>query len=326
MDEFSLIRRYFSTLTSAREGVRLGIGDDCALLEVPPGHELVVTTDTLVAGRHFPERTTPEDIGWKALAVNLSDLAAMGAEPRWFSLALTLPEASESWLAGFAKGLKELAEAQHVALVGGDTTRGPLSITISAMGLVPKGLAILRSGARAGDVICVTGTLGDAALGLKRLHELNGARGPVDPLTKAGTDDLKLLARLNRPLPRVNTGLIVRRIAHAAIDLSDGLAGDLAHLLVASGMGADVHLDKLPASPEFDRLAPPGNRHALQLAGGDDYELCICLPEQKYEEASEKSGVPLAAIGRITPGSGIRYLDGKGRARALDLTGYRHFG
>ena len=169
MDEFQLIRDYFNGLTASSEGVLLGIGDDAALLSVPAGHELVVTSDTLVAGRHFPHQTRPFDIGWKALAVNLSDLAAMGATPRWFTLALTLQEQSADWLAGFSEGLKALADLHNVALVGGDTTRGPLSITITAMGLVRAGAAMLRDGAVAGDLVCVTGTLGDAALALQQL-------------------------------------------------------------------------------------------------------------------------------------------------------------
>jgi thiamine-monophosphate kinase len=210
MDEFQLIRHHFSGLTSSQRGVALGIGDDCALLQIPAGFEMAVTTDTLAAGRHFPEHTDAFDIGWKALAVNLSDLAAMGAEPRWFTLALTLPSADTHWLTEFGHGLKALAEQYKVALVGGDTTRGALSLTLTAMGLVPTGTAIRRSNAQPGDLICVTGTLGDAAFALTHLHD------------SALPEFLKL--RLNRPQPRVQSGLALRGLAHAAIDLSDGLA------------------------------------------------------------------------------------------------------
>src|SRR6185503_9588976 len=213
MDEFELIRRYFAELTPPRDDVALGIGDDAALLQPPRGHEVVVTTDTIVAGRHFPEDTDPQAIGWKALAVNLSDLAAMGAEPRWFTLAVTLRMADPEWLSGFAAGLGALAREAGVQLVGGDTTQGPLSITITAMGTVPAGKALRRAGARVGDAICVTGTLGDAALGLRLLGE-SGGRG------EAKSADLeKLRARLNRPVPRVAVGAALRGLAHAAIDL-----------------------------------------------------------------------------------------------------------
>ncbi|MFP5306942.1 MAG: thiamine-phosphate kinase, partial [Gammaproteobacteria bacterium] len=225
MDEFALIRRYFARLTAAHAGVVLGVDDDAALLAPQPGSQLVVTTDTLIAGRHFPESTAPFDIGWKSPAVNLSDLAAMGATPRWFLLALSLPDADARWLEPFASGLRALADRHHVALVGGDTTRGPLAITITAIGEVPAGEALLRSGARVGDLICVTGTLGDAGLAL--------ALRPGLGIRDSGLGDSFLMARLNRPEPRVAAGIAMRGIATAAIDLSDGLAGDLQHILDA---------------------------------------------------------------------------------------------
>ena len=309
MDEFELIRHYFQTLTPARRGVRLGIGDDAALLKVPPGHELAVTTDTLVAGRHFAEDAAPEDIGWKSLAVNLSDLAAMGAEPRWFTLALTLRLADPLWLQGFAAGLRDSAVQAGVTLVGGDTTQGPLSVTITAMGTLPAGRAIRRSGARVSDVVCVTGTLGDAALALEL-----GADAPAP-----------LRLRLHRPMPRLRAGRALCGIAHAAIDLSDGLAGDLGHILESSGVGAEIQMQRLPMSPEFARLAPAESRLRLQATGGDDYELCFCLPKARLKTVQRKLGAPVTEIGRITELKGLRFLDKKGKPVPLESRAYRHF-
>lgn len=312
MDEFQLIRHYFTGLTVGHEGVVLGIGDDAALLSVPQDHQLVVTTDTLVAGRHFPQQTRPFDIGWKALAVNLSDLAAMGAAPRWFTLALTLPEQSADWLAAFSEGLKALADLHGVALVGGDTTRGPLSITITAMGVLRAGTAMQRDGAVQGDFICVTGTLGDAALALQQL---------ADP-----TADPSLRRRLDRPTPRVEAGQLLAEWGMAAIDLSDGLAGDLNHILVASQVGAELRADKLPQSPAFMRTAP-ADALALQLHGGDDYELCICLRGEDFQAAQPRLaaiGVPLTRIGVITAEPGLRLRQGSD-VRDIEPRGYQHF-
>lgn len=308
MDEFALIRRYFAGLSPAGgRGVQLGIGDDCALLEVDVGQTLAVTTDTLVSGRHFLPDADPESLGWKSLAVNLSDLAAMGAVPRWITLALTLEHADADWLAAFARGLGALAAEHNVTLVGGDMTRGPLSIMVTAMGAVPPGQALRRSGARAGDVVCVTGTLGDAALALREPHV-----------------DVALNARLHRPTPRVQAGLALRSLAHAAIDLSDGLAGDLSHVLQASGVGADVWVARLPRSAAFAKRGPT-DAVALQVAGGDDYELCVCLPPERVAEAQSVCGVALTEIGRITPEPGLRLLDASGATMAIPPQGYRHF-
>lgn len=309
--EFELIRRHFSRLAPDAPGLRLGIGDDCALVEVPPAHELAVTTDTLVAGRHFPQATAPFDIGWKALAVNLSDLAAMGAEARWFTLALTLPSADAAWLEGFADGLQALARQCGLALIGGDTTRGPLSITVTAMGVVPAGAALRRSGARPGDRICVTGTLGDAALALRLLDS------PSLPAA--------LRERLERPQPRLAAGLALRGLATAALDLSDGLAGDLGHILAASGVGAEISLQALPASAWFNGLAPDAERLELMLRGGDDYELCVCLPPEAVAEARARLDVPLAEIGSIVAEAGLFAIDETGARQGLDAVGYRHF-
>lgn len=312
MDEFQLIRHYFARLTVSSEGVLLGVGDDAALLAVPAGHELVVTTDTLVAGRHFPESTRAFDIGWKALAVNLSDLAAMGATPRWFTLALTLPAPSADWLAGFSEGLKALADLHGVALVGGDTTRGPLSITITAMGLVGAGTAMRRNGAVQGDLVCVTGTLGDAALALRQLPDAEADPG--------------LRRRLDRPTPRVEAGQLLAKWGMAAIDLSDGLAGDLNHILIASQVGGELRAEKLPQSPAFARAAP-ADALALQLHGGDDYELCVCLRGEDFQEAAPKLaalGVPLTRIGVITAEPGLRLRQGS-VVQAIEPRGYQHF-
>lgn len=318
MNEFELIHRHFASLTPSAADVALGIGDDAALLRVGPGQELVVTTDTLVAGRHFPHTSAPADIGWKALAVNLSDLAAMGATARWFTLALTLPEADEAWLAGFASGLSGLATRHGLALVGGDTTGGPLSITITAMGLVPAGQAIRRDGARVGDLVCVTGSLGDAALALRRLDA--GADSPAEHA---------LRARLDRPTPRLEAGLCLRGLATAALDLSDGLAGDLRHLCAASGVGADLDPLALPRSDAFRLLTvdiPDDLRFELQAQAGDDYELCLSLPPSHLAEACARlAPLPLTEIGRIVAEPGLRRRYPDGSVAALTATGYRHF-
>lgn len=313
MDEFSLIRHYFSGLTAAQRDVVLGIGDDCALLNIPADCELAVTTDTLVAGRHFPEITRPFDIGWKALAVNLSDLAAMGAEPRWFTLALSLPTVDAHWLQEFCRGLKTLADLFKIALVGGDTTRGTLSLTITAMGVLPRGKAIKRSGAKAGDLICVTGTLGDAALALQLLND-----GVLE-------GESELLLRLNRPVPRVAAGIALRELVHAAIDLSDGLAGDLGHMLSASGTGAVIDVAKLPMSAEFQRLSTAVSCLPLQAQGGDDYELCFCISPDQLNNARAAVDVPLSVIGRVTDKPGLRFVDVDGATIPASPTGYRHF-
>src|SRR3546814_7838644 len=292
MDEFALIRRWFAELTPMGEAIALGAGDDCALLVPVAGEQLAVTTDTLISGRHFPVETAAADIGWKSLAVSLSDLAAMGAQPTAFTLALSLPEADEAWLQGFATGLRECAISGGISLVGGDTTRGSLSITITAFGTVPPARALLRSAAQVGDLVCVTGTLGDAALALR--HWQQGNSPSID-------DERSLRARLDRPTPHNAAGLALRGIAHAAIDLSDGLLGDLGHICAASGVGAEIRTAEFPASRAFDRLAPADARLALQLAGGDDYELCLCVPPPRLEAAHHACGaVPLTVIGKVS--------------------------
>jgi thiamine-monophosphate kinase len=311
MGEFELIRKYFSGLTTARRGVVLGVGDDAALLQVPPGEELVVTTDTLVAGRHFTEDAPPEDIGWKSLAVNLSDLAAMGAQPRWFTLALTLRLPDPQWVAAFAEGLRLIARETGVALVGGDTTQGPLSITITAIGTLPAGTAIRRSGAKPGDLVCVTGTLGDAALALRMRGD---EKFPI-----------ALTRRLDRPRPRIKAGLTLRGRATAVIDLSDGLAGDLQHILDASKVGAEIDVERLPMSDEFREWVDAEQRIGLQVGGGDDYELCACIAEADLKKVTARLGVPVTVIGRVTKKKGLRFLDADGAEIQQDFRAYRHF-
>lgn len=332
LDEFGLIRRYFTRADrQLLAGVRLGIGDDAALLDLPPGESLVVTTDTLVAGRHFPHDALPFDIGWKALAVNLSDLAAMAATPAGVTLAITLPSADEAWLAAFADGFFALADAHGVPLIGGDTTRGPLSITVTALGSVPPAQALRRDGAQPGDLIYVSGTLGDGGLGLAlaqgRLHDVH-----LPPLHQAHA-----LARLHRPTPRLALGLALRGIASAALDVSDGLVQDLGHLLKASGrvqpLGATLTLEQLPLSPAMQYLAGEGDALQLQvldwaLAAGDDYELLFTVPvarQKQVEALGHELELPLTQVGVVSAEAGVG-LSWKSEAyRDGGLGGYRHF-
>jgi thiamine-monophosphate kinase len=316
--EFDLIALIRERCALAREDVRLGIGDDSALLAVPAGQLLAVSTDTLVAGVHFPASATAYDIGWKALAVNLSDLAAMGATPAWATLALTLPHADARWVTEFAEGFAALAREYKLALVGGDTTQGPLSVTVAVHGLVPENAALLRSGARVGDGVYVTGTLGDAAAGLRL----------VDQPTFAEAARLTLLQRLNRPTPRVAQGLAMRGRASACIDVSDGLLADLGHVCAASGVGADVDVDNLPSSAALLDTSDVPTRRAFQLAGGDDYELCFTASEAIAAELLgdlARSGCAATRIGRIVVEAGVRARDGAGDPVALPQAGWEHF-
>ena len=296
--EFELIARYFDRAT---QHTRLGVGDDGALLRVAPGMELVVSTDMLVAGTHFLADTDPQDLGWKALAVNLSDLAAMGANPRWAVLAVSLPAPDETWIREFCRGLFACAESFGVDLVGGDTTRGPLNLCPTIFGEVPAGLALLRSGARAGEQIWVSGKPGLAALGLAHLH------GRCQLSEHLLSD---CLAALQRPQPRVALGLALRNIASSAIDVSDGLLGDLGHILERSGVGAVVYLENLPDAASRACSDPQVARQCL-LGGGDDYELLFTAPRARQQEIlaiSASSGLPLTAIGDIVAASEPRLV------------------
>ena len=313
--EFDLIGR-IRARAGTRPDVTLGIGDDAALLRVPRDHELAVSTDTLIAGVHFPDDTAPADIGWKALAVNLSDLAAMAAQPAWALLALTLPSADGEWLDGFLDGFEELARQHDVALVGGDTSRGPLSITITVHGFVPEGAALRRSGARAGDDIWVTGTLGDAA-------------GALAQWRRGGPRSAKLRYRLDRPTPRVAAGLALRGLASAAIDLSDGLAADLGHLVDASKVGAQIDLGRLPTSRILvDHFADEQERWRRQLTGGDDYELCFSAPPANalaIEQALAACDTSAMVIGCIIAERGLVLTTPEGRLFDPGAFGYDHF-
>ncbi|MFO1430727.1 MAG: thiamine-phosphate kinase [Candidatus Competibacteraceae bacterium] len=319
LSEFTLIARYFASQNLSRPDVLLGIGDDGALLAVPPGESLVVTLDMLVAGRHFPAEADPEGIGYKSLAVNLSDLAAMGAVPAWITLGLSLPAADEAWLAGFCRGLFTLAAQYRVQLIGGDTTRGPLTITIQAHGFVPPHLALRRDGARPGDVICVTGTLGDAALGLALIEQ--PASGNAEAIAY-------LHRRLERPTPRLRQGLDLRGLAGAAIDISDGLAQDLGHILERSGVGACLLVERLPLSPALLSCTDSASALALALAGGDDYELCFTVPPSRLPQLRTLAATwdcDLTTIGVIEAEPGLRCRCEDGTAYTLTKLGFDHF-
>ncbi|BBB14928.1 thiamine-monophosphate kinase [Candidatus Rickettsiella viridis] len=319
ISEFDLIQRFFNQEKNNRADVIHGIGDDAAVLQPPVGQQLVVTTDTLVAGQHFPENTSPFDIGYKSLAVNLSDLAAMGAEPVWILLVLSLPMVDKAWLSEFTQGFFSLMHRFQCQLVGGDLTRGPLSITVQALGLIPNGKALLRSGAQTGDRIYVTGTLGDAGLALADLQN------KINVLTLAQRS--VVLTHLNRPDPRVAIGLALRDIANSAIDISDGLAADLGHILAASHVGAVVDITKLPISDALLAL-PLEKAQQLALSAGDDYELCFTVPEaheSALKQALEKIACPYTAIGFITKESGLLLQDENGKSFQLEKQGFLHF-
>lgn len=306
LGEFELIRRYFGNRPPRRPGNRLGIGDDCALLEIPAGYQLAVTTDTMVENVHFFAGTDPCGLGHKLMAVNLSDLAAMGAEPQAATLALTLPCADADWLAAFAAGFLGLADRYQVDLIGGDTTSGPMTLTMQALGLVPAGQALLRSTARPGDRIYVTGPIGNAGLGLK-IHQ-----------GYPGTDPEQVLAAFNRPQPRVAEGLALRGVASACIDISDGLAADLGHILTQSRVGACLELDSLPLSPAVRAYLADTGDWQMPLTAGDDYELCFT--------AAGTANLPAGCqcIGRIEELPGLRLKRGN-RFVELHDHGYEHF-
>jgi thiamine-monophosphate kinase len=332
--EFDLIDR-IRARAATRDDVILGIGDDAALLQVPPGMQLVVAMDTLNAGVHFPADTAPADIGCKALAVNLSDLAAMGAQPAWCTLSLSLPQADPAWIDGFLDGFGGLAALHEVALVGGDTTRGPLSVCVTVHGFVTPGHALRRDAARPGDEVWVSGTLGDAAGALRLLlpdSEANGrdaqANDAPNPSPAVPGDLAALRARLDRPTPRVALGAALPAFAHACIDISDGLLADLGHVARASGVAIEVALDALPCSPALRSAFGRDQRLALQASGGDDYELCFTAAPAdgtRVLAAARMLELPLTCIGRVLEGDGVRAIHADGTAWQPQRTGYVHF-
>lgn len=321
--EFDIIRRYF-TLDDSRQDIVLGVGDDCALLSPPAGMLQATTVDTLIAGVHFPINTSAADIACKAIAVNLSDLAAMAAEPAWLTLALTLPDVDENWLEDFSRAFHKTAQHYGVQLIGGDTTRGPLSITVQATGFVSADRVMRRDAAKPGDNIYLTGTIGDAALAL-RMHQ-------TGLLQSENSDNAEyLLSRLNCPEPRVEFAQAVSAYARCAIDVSDGLLADLGHIISASHCGARLELDALPLSEAFLSVYTNNSEDVdllNVLSGGDDYELCLTVnPELEYEfkQISQSFNLRLTKIGQITDSGSIECIDQQGRLVDFTTAGYQHF-
>ena len=320
LGEFEVIRRFFTGIGAVGSGVVLGVGDDAALLHVPAEADLAAAVDTLVAGRHFPHDSEPRSIGYRALAVNLSDMAAMGATPAWATLALTLPGADPEWLGRFSGGFADLANAHGVALVGGDTTSGPLTVSVQILGHVARGTALRRSGAQAGDLLAVTGTLGDAGAGLA----LMTAPGRRDFSSAAARE---LIERFEYPTPRVEFGAAARGIASAAMDLSDGLAGDLPKLASASGLAAHVDLERLPLSQALLAAASSQQARDWALGAGDDYELLLAVPPARYDALSAlavRLNLRLTRIGELRRGTGVTWA-WQGEPITPRLQGYDHF-
>ena len=316
MSEFDLIQRYF---TRATPSAVLGVGDDAALLRVAGGMELAVSTDMLVSGTHFLANADPFLLGHKTLAVNISDMAAMGAQPRWATLALSLPAADEAWLGRFSAGFFTLAGQHGVELIGGDTTRGPLNLCVTIMGEIPYGKALRRDGAQAGDDIWVSGTLGNAALALAHLQRR---------IQLAAEDFAACAAALHQPTPRVALGLALRGVAHSAIDVSDGLLADLGHILECSNVGAEIEFAALPISRPLQPYLTQPLGQQCALAGGDDYELCFTAPVGHYAEMQRISAqldLPLTRIGAIVAGSGCTVRAADGGSINIGESGYDHF-
>ncbi len=316
--EFELIEKHFNRTNDHGDHVVAGIGDDCAVVEVPRGQHLVVSTDSLLQDVHFPKDTPPEHVGYKSLAVSLSDLASMGAEPAFATLNISMPNDNDSWLEDFSRGFFELADQYGVSLIGGDTVRGPLNIAVTAYGFAKSDECIFRNMAREGDGVFVTGTLGDAALGLV------GSQQKLN-ITKIEAEYFR--SRLDRPKARIEAGIALRNYATSAIDISDGLISDLSRILQASGVGADVKLNKIPISATYRKLLNTvGWDYAL--AYGDDYELCFTLPENKMEHVQElmiKAKVAVSQIGTIRRQPGLAILNAEGEVYQPHRTGYSHF-
>ena len=322
--EFDIIRQYFSPTSNSqsRDDVVLGIGDDAAILDIAEHHkhqQLVQSVDTLIAGVHFPIETSPEDIAYKALAVNLSDMAAMGAEPAWFILALTLPSSDEDWLKAFSESLSSIANYYNVQLIGGDTTNGPLCISITINGFVPIGKALTRNNAQVTDKVYVSGTVGDAALAL--------AAWQGQCLLREESLDF-LNDKLNRPTPQIELGLLLRDYASSCIDISDGLIADLEHISENSGVGATIVFEKILCSKEFNlNLTDESLIVPLVLAGGDDYQLCFTIPDSKqaeFEHAAKINKFTVTHIGEIESEKGVRCLINNKEIK-IEASGYKHF-
>ncbi len=318
MGEFELIRNYFAAAPCAQAGgeVALGIGDDCALLALVTGEQLAVSTDTLVAGVHFPDVCDPFLLGQRALAVSASDLAAMGARPVAFTLALTLPQVDADWLQTFARGLNQMAQGCSLRLIGGDTTRGPLSLTLTVFGAVPAGSALTRAGAHAGDLLCVGGTLGDGAGALPLVLKQRSAEASI---TEA------LLARYWSPQPQLALGQALRDRATSALDISDGLLADCGHIARASGVRLVVERNRLPMSEPLLTLFDLSSARQAALSGGDDYILAFTLPSE-HLPGLLKEGWPVHVIGRVEQGHGVVLVDDAGQDVTPDTRGYQHFG
>ncbi|MCD5994684.1 thiamine-phosphate kinase [Pseudomonas sp. CDFA 602] len=317
MGEFELIRNYFAAAPCAQAGgdVALGIGDDCALLALPPGEQLAISTDTLVAGVHFPEICDPFLLGQRALAVSASDLAAMGARPVAFTLALTLPDVNVDWLQNFARGLSHMAQGCSMRLIGGDTTRGPMSLTLTVFGAVPSGLALTRGGALAGDLLCVGGALGDGAGALALvLNERIAEPAIAEPL----------LARYWSPQPQLALGQALRGKASAALDISDGLLADCGHIALASGVRLLIERDRLPLSDPLLALFDMPAAQQAALSGGDDYVLAFTLPAEHFSRLRD-AGWPVHVIGRVEAGEGVVLVDALGHDVTPVSRGYQHF-
>ena len=318
LSEFDLIKRYFALHSATDEHVALGIGDDCALLNITPGMQMAISSDMLVSGRHFFPDADPYMLGHKCLAVNLSDLAAMGAKPIGFTLAFSLPEANPVWLEKFSHGLFTLADQYHCRLIGGDTTKGPLNICITIFGELPPCTALRRDAAKVGDDIWVSGNLGDARLALA---------GYWRELELSETDQIQAAIRMHQPTPRVALGMALRGIAHAALDISDGLVGDLGHILACSQVGATLAVDEMPAGPVLQHF-PLALRRQFTLAGGDDYELCFTAPVTRRAEiiaAAASVDTVVTRIGKIDAEPGVRFLDEQRNHVHLSLQSFDHF-
>lgn len=319
MSEFSLIERYFQHLSAANKNVLVGIGDDAAVVDIKQLQRLAISTDTFTEGVHFPKQTSAYDIGWKSLAVNLSDMAAMAAKPLWATLAITLPEQDDSWLSEFCRGFADIADKFDVSLIGGDTTRGCCSVTVTIFGDCGGGCGILRSGAKPGDKIYVSGFLGDAALGLQSLSRQL-------PLSSSEQQALRL--KLNRPMPRVKEARLIKPFVNSAIDISDGLHADLQHILKASEVGAEVRVSCLPVSRDYQWCCNGSQSFDVALTAGDDYELCVTVSEEnekKFLDVVAQSNTRWSCIGEITVDCELRYLTASGEKYSVHTSAYDHF-